>query len=183
MPALELWPCLNHFCLFSRSFVNFLDSNVLLGPNSGNFMCWYRTEFFSLVMHIYVLISSRIRATTKDPLSVNTMCDTWLARSSCLFVRLFVLIWWLARWWLNAAYTRWAPSVLARSKESSTFENNSRSRGPSKWNQGMESSAWLWWKLSMLVWHATSTGQWAACPLVMLRKLWIREFRKLSVLY
>ena len=70
-------------------FVNFLDSNVLLGPNSGNFMCWYRTEFFSLVMHIYVLISSRIRATTKDPLSVNTMCETRLARSSiprCSFV-------------------------------------------------------------------------------------------------
>ena len=89
MPALEQWPCLHHFCLFSGSFVNFLDSIVLLGPNSGNFMCWYRTEFFSLVMHIYVLISSRIRATTKDPLSVNTMCETWLARSSiplCSFV-------------------------------------------------------------------------------------------------
>ena len=89
MPALELWPCLNHFCLFSGSFVNFLDSNVLLGPNSGKFMCWYRTEFFSLVMHIYVLISARIRATTRDPLSVNTMCETWLARSSiplCSFV-------------------------------------------------------------------------------------------------
>ena len=46
MPALELWPCLNHFCLFSGSFVNFLDSKVLfIGPEFGQ---------------LYVLISDRI---------------------------------------------------------------------------------------------------------------------------
>ena len=46
MPALELWPCLNHFCLFSGSFVNLLDSKVLfIGPEFGQ---------------LYVLISDRI---------------------------------------------------------------------------------------------------------------------------